>query len=516
MKKTVTINISGLVFHIDEDAYEKLKDYLSKINNHFKKEKDGKEIVNDIETRIAELFTSKLSLEKNVVDISIVEEIITIMGLPEDFVDSENDEPETETTAPINNQEYHPKNKRLYRDPDSIVIGGVCSGLAHYLNMDKILVRVLFILLLFITSGAAIPVYIILWIAVPKAVTTAQRLEMQGEAINVENIGKKVKEDANDKKENSNTNNANNSYYHPQNVKKNSGPSVLSKIIGIILIVFGFISLLGLIIGVFTTSKVIGLLPGLIHSSGHNMFLNHIFSQSLGSTMAFSVLVILGIPLLLIIYFGTKLMFNFISNSRSVFLSALGVWIIGIIIAVSSIIGAVNVFSTEANESESKNLALPSDTIYIKMNKSHLDNCNYKAGINNLRIIDLDKKESLIASPKFSIEKSRGNYIELNINKYSKGNNYHSAKNNASKLNYKFTVSADTLLLDPYFELGEREKWRSQNIEVTLNIPEGKIVYLNENLLPIITNIDNVSNTWEGDMVGKYWKMNHEGLTLLK
>jgi hypothetical protein len=232
--------------------------------------------------------------------------------------------------------------------------------------------------------------------------------------------------------------------------------------------------------------------------------------------MTLSILVILGIPLLLIIYFGTKLMFNFVSNSRSVFLSAFGVWIIGIIIAISSVIGAVNVFSTSANESESKNLALPSDTIFIKLNKGNLDNYTYKAGINNLRIVDSGKKEAIIASPKFSIEKSRGNYVELTINKYSKGNNYHSAKSNASKIDYDFSVSGDTLLLNPYFELGERGKWRSQGIDVTLNIPEGKIVFINENLLPVIRNIDNTSNTWEGDMVGKYWVMKHEGLTLLK
>jgi hypothetical protein len=339
---------------------------------------------------------------------------------------------------------------------------------------------------------------------------------MQGEAINVENIGKKVKEETTDKKEYSHINSDNSINPQFQSEKKNSGASVLGKIVGFILILFGFISSFGLIIGVFATSKLMGLVPGIFQSQEHNMFLNHVFSQSLGSTMALSILVILGIPLLLIIYFGTKLMFNFVSNSRSVFLSALGVWIIGIIIAISSIAGAVNVFRTSTNESESKNLALPSDTIYIKMGKSDLDNYTYKVGINNLRIVDHGKKESLIASPKFSIEKSRGNYVELVINKYSKGNNYRSAKMNASKIDYNFSVSGDTLSLNPYFEFGEREKWRSQSIDVTLNIPEGKIVYLNENLLTVISKIDNTSNTWEGDMVGKYWKMKPEGLTLIK
>jgi phage shock protein PspC (stress-responsive transcriptional regulator) len=514
MKKTLTINISGSVFHIDEDAYEKLKTYLSKISAHFNRENDGRKIINDIESRITELFTAKLSPEHNVVDVMLVDQIIGMMGMPEDFADVTHEEPESETTS---NQQYnYPKSKKLYRDPNSSVIAGVCGGLAHYLNMDRVLVRVLFILLFLLTSGVALPFYIILWIAVPKARSTAQLLEMRGEAINVENIGKKVKEGTTEKKDGSAQNStvtSNQPYY---NEYHKSGPSVLSKIIGLILIIGGFMSFLGLIIGVVATSKLLGLIPGIFHSPDDNMLLNHIFSHSLGSTMVISILIIVGIPLLLIIYFGTKLMFNFVSNSQSVFISALGIWVLGIIIAMSSAAGAVNVFSTSATINEPKNLAIPADTIYLKLDKSEFDSYNYKAGVNNVRIIDNGKKERLIASPRFTIEKSRGNYIELTLNKYAKGNNYRSAKDNASKIEYGFSVEGDTLLLDPYFEFGKRDKWRSQSIDVTLTIPEGKVVYINDNLAPVIHRIENISNTWEGDMTGKYWEMKPEGLTLIK
>jgi len=322
MKKTLTINISGSVFHIDEDAYEKLKTYLSKISAHFNREKDGREIINDIESRITELFTAKLSTERNVVDVTLVDQIIGIMGMPEDFVDVSAEEPEAESAS--TQQSYYPKNKKLYRDPDSSVIAGVCGGLAHYLNMDKALVRVLFILLFLLTSGVALPFYIILWIAVPKARTTAQLLEMRGEAITVETIGKKVKEGTTEKKDSSTQNNYGTNSQPYYNEYHKSGPSVLSKIIGFILIITGFLSFLGLIIGVVATSKLAGLIPGIFHSPDDNMLLNHIFSHSLGSTMVISILIIAGIPLLLIIYFGTKLMFNFVSNSQSVFLSAVG------------------------------------------------------------------------------------------------------------------------------------------------------------------------------------------------
>lgn len=516
MKKTLTINIIGIVFHIDEDAYEKLKNYLSKISSHFSHDESGHEIVNDIESRIAELFSSKISAEKNVIDEKMVDQIIEIMGLPEEFSESEeNADNEKEKTI---SQEFQKvtiqKNKKLYRDPDSRLIAGVCSGLSHYLNMDKLLVRILFFILFIATSGVALPVYIILWIAVPSAKTTAQHLEMKGEPITVENIGKKVKEDINEKKDNPNKDN----YRENQTERKSKddGLSVFSKIIGILLIFIGFLSLTGLIFGLFAASKLTGMMPGMFPFPDHEILINHVFSQSLGSTLLFSILIIVGIPLLLIIYSGTKLLFNFVSNSRSVYLSALGVWVIGIIIAISSTTGAVDVFNSNATISDHKELAIHSDTVYLDLNPARFDHFVSKIGINNMRLLVDNDKEMIAVSPKFNIEKGDGDHLELLLNKYSKGNNYRTAKNNAGDIEYSYKITGDTILFDPYFILDKKDKWRSQDLKITLKIPEGKIIYLDENMLPIIHHIHNISNVWDGDMTGNYWIMKPEGLSLLK
>ena len=193
MKKTFTINISGTVFHIEDDAYEILQKYLVNLKNHFGSDEEGKEIIADIEARIAEIFNEKSTDEKKVVILELVNEVIEIMGTPEDFAEEEGDEEPVAARA---------KRKRsLYRDPDHRVLGGVCGGLGAYFNMDPVILRIIFAVLFLITSGAALLAYLILWIAVPKAINTAQRLEMRGQEATVKNIEKSIKEEVSEVKE---------------------------------------------------------------------------------------------------------------------------------------------------------------------------------------------------------------------------------------------------------------------------------------------------------------------------
>ena len=180
MKKTFTINISGTIFHIEDDAYEVLQKYLVNLKNHFGIDDEGKEIIADIEARIAEIFNEKSTVEKKVVTMEWVNEVVGIMGTPEDFAEEESGE------DPV--IEKQKRKRSLYRDPDRRVLGGVCGGLGAYFNMDPVILRIIFAVLFLITSGAALLAYLILWIAVPKATNTAQRLEMRGQEATVKNI----------------------------------------------------------------------------------------------------------------------------------------------------------------------------------------------------------------------------------------------------------------------------------------------------------------------------------------
>jgi phage shock protein PspC (stress-responsive transcriptional regulator) len=195
MKKALKINLSGQIFHIDEDAYEKLKVYLDTISSHFSNANESKEILSDIESRIAELFHEKMSDENQVISVKEVDEVIDIMGRPEEIAD------EDELSGSQKNREQR-ASRRLYRDPDNAVLGGVSSGLSAYFNLDVVLFRILFIVFTLIGVGTPVLLYIILWIAVPKAETAAEKLEMRGERVTVSNLEKAIKDEYEDVKDN--------------------------------------------------------------------------------------------------------------------------------------------------------------------------------------------------------------------------------------------------------------------------------------------------------------------------
>ena len=198
MQKTVNINLRGRVFYIDDDAYACLREYLDRLEKYFKNQDEGQEIINDIESRIAELFEEKLANKNAVVTLFMVEDVIAMMGQPEDF---EGEPAENNSSEKTYQSKYTTTKKRLYRDMDNRVIAGVCGGIAAYLNTDPVLIRILFAILPFLSFGIVIPVYIILWIVVPAAITTAQKLEMRGENVTIKNIERAIRDEYEDVKE---------------------------------------------------------------------------------------------------------------------------------------------------------------------------------------------------------------------------------------------------------------------------------------------------------------------------
>lgn len=194
MQKTVTVNISGQSFFIDEEAHSRLSLYLKKIETWFGKKDSGQEIIVDIESRLAELFSQKINPSTGVITLSIVDDAIATMGQPEEF-EEEVLEESTSPQEPSNNT-YIPKAPRkLYRDVDNRAIGGVCAGLAAYLNIDTALARVLYVLITLGSAGSGVVVYVILWAVLEPAVTTAQKLEMRGESVNISNIEKTIRDE---------------------------------------------------------------------------------------------------------------------------------------------------------------------------------------------------------------------------------------------------------------------------------------------------------------------------------
>lgn len=194
MKKTLTVNLGGTVFHIDEDAYQLLDKYLSNLRIHFKKEEGSEEIMNDFEMRISELLNERVRLGHEVITIEHVEEVIKRMGKPEEIFENEGEGNQEGSKEHIHQeQEGSTGKKRLMRDPDNSILGGVAGGIAAYMGWDVTAVRIAMILLLILPYlHGVVFLYLVLWLVMPMARTAADKLIMRGKSVTLENIGKTV------------------------------------------------------------------------------------------------------------------------------------------------------------------------------------------------------------------------------------------------------------------------------------------------------------------------------------
>lgn len=209
MKKTLNINLAGYPFIIDEDAYNLLKDYLDTIRYAFTTKDDTAELAEDIEARVAEILIGNENGSVRIVSVSEISSVIERIGKPSDFIEIDetdsvqtdheklNDEKmEQPTPPPYESISFFKKfaKKRLFRDPQNSMLGGVCSGLSYYLNVDVTWVRIIVVLLFFLSASTVGIAYIILWIVVPEARSPYQRMQMMGENPTMENIGRTVTE----------------------------------------------------------------------------------------------------------------------------------------------------------------------------------------------------------------------------------------------------------------------------------------------------------------------------------
>jgi len=179
MKKVLDVSIGRVNFTIDEDAYFRLREYMKRFEATISNKDEAREVMEDVEVRIAEIFLKELKYPDQVVEMHLIDIVIAHLG----EVEPDTKYIQEEADRPL----YTKGEKRLFRDVDQKKIGGVCSGLSSYFNIDVTILRIIFVLLIFL-YGFTFVVYIILWITMPKAVTVAQKLQMRGFATTAENI----------------------------------------------------------------------------------------------------------------------------------------------------------------------------------------------------------------------------------------------------------------------------------------------------------------------------------------
>lgn len=193
MEKITQISINATLFSLEDSAYKKLSSYINEIREAFKNEVGGQEIVKDIEARIAEHLKES---GDELITLSLVDEIIEKMGTVSELTGKDKEENKQEKTEPSKNIIEEKFKKRLFRDEDNAILGGVCSGIAAYLDVDPTWIRIAFIALIFLGFGTIIPIYIILWLIVPAAQSTADKLEMRGNQVNLKTIVDTVRDKA--------------------------------------------------------------------------------------------------------------------------------------------------------------------------------------------------------------------------------------------------------------------------------------------------------------------------------
>lgn len=525
MKKTLTINISGSIFHIDEDAYDQLQSYLRTISSHYGSSEEGREIITDIEARIAEIFQDKLSTKDQVVNTEMVEETITIMGKPEEIfaTDEENTEEEKTEAGPVSNGK---RKRRLYRDPDHRVLGGVSSGLASYFGIDVVVIRLLFAILFFLGGGFSFPLYVILWIAVPKAVTTTQKLEMKGKKVNVSNIEESIKDEYKEVKESF------------EKIRDKSGPHVrdgfdrvidflgtaLRLVLKVVIILLGvgfvfagFVTLLSFIGSMIFANSFFGPLSE-FHFPGSTF--PHLFLDGTSITLfTIGIIMVVGIPLMLLIFAGLKLLFNFKTNNKIIGFSALAAWLLAIILLISLSFSQVKGYMhSSTRHSENHEIkAFNNDTLYLKST----DNVDFNfydehVSLDQIKIIIDNDQEIMVGKPTLDIEKSYTDKFEIRLRKKSRGKTTDMAIDNAESIAYKWNQKDSLITFNQFFTLPTDSKWRKQRLHITMKIPEGKVIYLDNTMGKIIHDIENTSDTWDYDMLDLKWIMTKDGLSLLE
>ena len=525
MKTTVKINLSGQIFTLDDDAYQALKDYLDAISKRFRDMEEGSEIISDIESRIAELFQSKISDNKEVITIEDVQDVITIMGQPEDYLEEEGMEGDTGSSYTRGK-----KSKKYYRDMDSAVFGGICSGLAAYFGIENWLMRLLFVIFFLATGGGVMLIlYIVLWIAVPKATTAAEKLEMRGEKVTVSNIEKTVKEEYETVKENvkesyekvktskelKKTKNVLDEIFHVIGQIVLVFLKIILFIIGFALIIGGLSLLTAMSIAIFFRNTVFPMefFGSQIHS--FNEFFGIIGDPTNLTLISIALFFTIIIPLIALIYAGIKMMFRFKANDKIIGLTAFVLWILSVVFLASMAAFEGWNFNTYGRTSTTHELGdFSSDTLKVQI----ITDPGIE-GFNDNWYFNYDDSWSMISTEdrvygKIDLDIAPGDFedYEISIRKKSLGRDMAEASLSAGKLDYEWSQEGNTLILYPYFSLKKTNKWRMPDTKVTIMVPTGKFIRLDKNTRYFLRDVETVNDIWDRKLAGEVWEMTDDGL----
>jgi phage shock protein PspC (stress-responsive transcriptional regulator) len=491
MNKTIIININGTVFHIEEDAYEILKAYMTAVTRHFMNSADSLEITTDIENRIAEMFTEILTREgKQVVVAQDVNTVVEQMGSVEDFEAEESGE------RPNPVYGYTTENRRLFRDGDDHLVGGVAAGISNYFDIDAIWVRLAFVLLCG-GGGVGLLLYIILWIVVPKAVTRADRMAMKGQKLDLQGFKLNFEEELSNVKGNLKTlrHEAKPLAYKTRDfagdIFQHFGAFIggtaklLFKVLAIAILVSCFAAMIGLVVAIITFT-VYG-----------NTFLTHVFPFNIVNQEANTIFLICGfltmaMPLLAIILVIINSVFRSNTIGRTTGSALLMVWVVALSIVIYYTAKAGSNFREGASFSQTINLKPQADsTYYLKLNdikfltREDSLRLQIKDKFDGRIILDDDDEDNMDMPNKnidIYIEKADVAQPVLVESFSARGRDYQEALSNARGISYQFVQEGNVLKFNRRMEKHEDKYWRAQELHLTLKVPLNYKLVIDQNL----------------------------------
>lgn len=479
MNKTVNINLGGLFFHIDEDAFQKLNRYFDAIKRSLSNSSGQEEIMKDIEMRISEIFAESKETDKQVISLKDVDAMISVMGQPEDYRIEE--EGETQNTS--QNFNTGKSNKKLYRDIDKNILGGVAAGFGHYLGVDSLWIRLFLVLIVIAGVGFPILLYIILWVLIPKAQTTTEKLEMTGEPANLSNIEKKVREEFaafSDKVENAD--------YEKMGNQAKSGAekvgsaigeifmtifSVFAKIIGALILIFSIMVLGSLIIGGFTFGS----------TTFVDMPWQGYYDAVIVSEFPIWLIVLLGffaigIPFFFLMILGLKLL---ITNMKSIGNVAkytlLAVWLLAVGTLIAFGVKQATEVAYKGKSVQKETLALlPNDTLFVQFKYNDFYSKDFHH--NDFELTQDENDNEVIYSNDIQLEivYTEESQPYLSIERKAEGKSLADAKKRAEKIIYDFKFEGNKLLLNNYLTTDLKNKYRNQEVNLYLYVPKGTII----------------------------------------
>ena len=593
MKKNISINISGIIFHIEEDGFDRLQEYLEAINKYFSQYEDSKEIIEDIESRIAEIFLGKLTEEKQIITAEDVAVLITTMGTIADFeatidVDEEDlatdqqgerqkessQQTQSESTGPDTSYESpkrlsraknrkvlggvaagmahyfnvdpiwirlifialfinifwggisgvvllgyiilwivlpeveveeDSKIKKLYRDPEDRVLGGVASGLAAYFGADKAVIRLLFVLSILL-GGSGIIIYLILWIITPEAQTITEKMQMQGEPVTLSNIESNIKSSLNVKEGEENA--LVKVLLFPfrliamviEALGKALGPILrfavdgLRVLAGIILFIIGlssavsFIVALGAFLGVYGWSDwvMLGDIPEPV------VVVRSIIPDA-GIVFGF----IAGIvPALALMIAGLSIAVKRLLIKGYALWSLLGIWLIGLLGVAFTVPATIVSFRKEAYVKETQTFNLDDNKTPV-LSIKYLDN----------DLSDVDLRLRGHDGPEFKL------VTEYKAN----GRTREDAKINAKMVTYTVTQQDSLFIFDSEYEIKDQRdfEFRFQEVDVIFYIPYNTVFKMDADLSSILVNTLHLNGYRAYQMGGNDWVFTEAGINCM-